>query len=398
MWRFLLFLYLVPSSVLALVPRKVQGVEQGGSSSRVTVYFVTDRKATADKPPLSPYGTERSKDLTYGTAHVSVPPNHTPGVMEEPSRWKLQFSPDVGKNVVLLDATAMRSTEFFDIVKQQTGLGGTHPALIIIHGFWTRFDEAVRRAAQVKYDIGFDGPVIAYTWPSYGEAILYVADENNAEWTVRHLRDFLTDFSREVPGSTEVIAHSMGNRILAHALESVAACPMNPRVHLDQVILAAPDIDRETFGDIAESITPLAKRITVYASRHDQALAISHDLHHGSRAGEAGPDIVVMDKVDTIDVGDVDQSFRGHSYVFENATVLSDIASVLHGNLIGARCGFVARQVRSLQYWVMEMIGIHAGQPCTGTPFATSTPAGSSPPVSRTASRSPSSPRSASGN
>jgi esterase/lipase superfamily enzyme len=87
MWRFLMILCLVPSSVLALVPRKVQGVEQTGPSSRITVYYVTDRKATADKPPLSPYGTERSKDLTYGTAHVSVPPNHTRGVMEEPSRW-----------------------------------------------------------------------------------------------------------------------------------------------------------------------------------------------------------------------------------------------------------------------------------------------------------------------
>jgi esterase/lipase superfamily enzyme len=397
MWRYLLVVCLLPLPLFAAAPRKVQGVEQSGPSFRVTVYYVTDRQATADKPPLSPYGSARSKDLAYGTAHVSIPPNHTAGVVEEARRWKLQFTPNIARDVVFLDATPMLHREFITTMKQQTAPGSSpaavsHPALIVIHGFWTNFDEAIRRAAQMKYDIGFDGPVIVYTWPSYGDGILYTADENNAEWTVHHLRDFLSDFSDQVKATTDVIAHSMGNRILAHALESVAQrCP--PVVlHLDQIVLAAPDIDRETFCGIAETITSLAKRITVYASRHDQALAISHSLHRSFRAGEAGTNIVVLKSVDTIDVGDVDQSFRGHSYVFENATVLLDIASVLRGDAIGTvRCGFTSQTLESIPYWVMVMRSIGIVPPCVAQPAtATSAPAGSPPPASRTASRSPS--------
>jgi esterase/lipase superfamily enzyme len=250
----------------------------------------------------------------------------------------------------------MGGPAFFETMRQQTKDGGPHSALIVIHGFWTNFDEAVRRAAQVKYDLKFDGPVIVYTWPSYGDGVLYVADENNAEWTVYHFRSFLSDFSIQVPGTkTDVIAHSMGNRILAHALEGLTDCSGRSQVHLNQVVLAAPDMDRETFCSIAESITGLATRITVYASRHDQALAISRNLHRGSRAGEAGPEIVLIKNVETIDVGDVDKSFRGHSYVFENETVLTDIALALHGDSVDKVRKLAAHLIQSVPYWAMSV-------------------------------------------
>jgi esterase/lipase superfamily enzyme len=344
---------LLPCSLFALVPTKVQGIEEKGPSSRVTVYYVTDRKPTADRPPLSPYGTARSKDVAYGVAHVSIPLNHTIGVMEEARKWKGQFSPNVARDVVFLDYASMTDRSFFDAMQHQTTDGGPHSALIVIHGFWTNFDEAIRRAAQVKYDIKFDGPVIIYTWPSYGDGVLYVADENNAEWTVYHFRSFLLEFSREVKANTDVIAHSMGNRILAHALEGLTDCSGRSPVHLNEVVLAAPDMDRETFCGIAESITGLATRITVYASRHDQALAISRNLHRGSRAGEAGPEIVLIKNVQTIDVGDVDKSFRGHSYVFENETVLTDIRSALHGDSVDKVRKLAARAIQALPYWAM---------------------------------------------
>src|SRR5258707_300248 len=168
MWRYLLVVCLVSLPLFAAPPRKVQGIETTATSFEVTVYYATDRKAIPDKPPQSPYGVERSKDLIYGTAHVSLPLNHTPGVMEEPRRYKFQFSPSVGRDVVLLDAPVMLQDDFFKTVQRQTTVGGSHHALIVIHGFWTTFDEAVRRAAQMKKDLAFDGPVVAYTWPSYG--------------------------------------------------------------------------------------------------------------------------------------------------------------------------------------------------------------------------------------
>jgi len=35
-------------------------------------------------------------------------------------------------------------------------------ALVFVHGYNTSFDNAIRRAGQLAYDLGFDGPVFAF--------------------------------------------------------------------------------------------------------------------------------------------------------------------------------------------------------------------------------------------
>ena len=68
-----------------------------------------------------------------------------------------------------------------------------------------------------------------------------------------------------------------------------------------------------------------ARRITLYASSNDEAIKLSKKVHAYPRAGESGPDIVVVPGLDTIDVSNVDTSLLGHSYFAEKRTVISDL-------------------------------------------------------------------------
>lgn len=44
--------------------------------------------------------------------------------------------------------------------------------IVFIHGFNVGFEEAVLRAAQLKYDLKFPGRVVTFTWPAGGDASL----------------------------------------------------------------------------------------------------------------------------------------------------------------------------------------------------------------------------------
>ena len=51
------------------------------------------------------------------------------------------------------------------------------------------------------------------------------------------------------------------------------------------------------------------------------------------RLGDAGPGLLILSGMDTIDATAVDTSFLGHSYFAENRSVLSDIFYLVRGGL-----------------------------------------------------------------
>jgi esterase/lipase superfamily enzyme len=192
----------------------------------------------------------------------------------------------------------------------------------------------MRRTAQIAYDLKFEGPAIAYSWPSQEGLLSYTIDENNVDWTVPHLKDFLQDVVKQSGAkSVHLVAHSMGNRALTSALremvlEQKSACPK-----FDEVVLTAPDVDADKFRrDLAPAIITVAQRVTLYASSNDEALIASREVHGYRRAGESGAAMTIVPGVDTVDVSDVDTSFIGHSYYGSNSTVLADLFELLQGS------------------------------------------------------------------
>jgi esterase/lipase superfamily enzyme len=365
MRRFAFFAILTLAAPAAFSSSPLQDVTPGPDFSTVKVFYATDRAFTGAAGPTDMFGYEQAQPptITYGTAQISIPRGHQPGIMDEPRVWKGQFWSNPARDIVLLATERVDGQAFFKAVAERAALSSRHGVLVVVHGFWTDFNEAVRRAAQIKYDLNFDGPTVVYSWPSLNAARLYFADEKNAEWAIPHLRDLLAQLQNSVgSASVNIIAHSLGNRIAVHALQLLSNSGA-AGTHFDQVILTAPDIDAPTFIELQPDIVRLCRRLTLYASSHDQALWVSKTLHTGHRAGEAGAGIIILPDMDTIDVGDVDGSWLGHSYVFENITVITDIAYCLRGESPQERCRLVQKQPPN-RYWMLSEI-VANGVVCT---------------------------------
>jgi esterase/lipase superfamily enzyme len=124
----------------------------------------------------------------------------------------------------------------------------------------------------------------------------------------------------------------MGNLALLDVLKELAAAKVSG-VALDQLILAAPDVDRDAFENMAKSIRGLAHGVTLYAAANDRALDVSRRFYGGiPRAGdvpEGGP--LVLDGIDTIDVtaASMDSLSLHHSGYAESNALLSDIGLVI---------------------------------------------------------------------
>lgn len=303
---------------------------------------------------LVQYGDGRG-ELEMGLCRVSIPKDHRTGEVEAPSLLRLEFREDPEKHIVILEAKAFEPDEFFGRLRNQVAAASRRELLVFVHGYNVAFDAAVRRTAQIAYDLKFPGAAVCYSWPSHGGLLLYSADENNVEWTVPHLKRFLTRL-REESGADAInlVAHSMGTRALTNALREFARESQEQGALFNQVVLAAPDIDAEVFRrDLAPALARTAERVTLYASSNDQALLASRKLHAYPRAGESGPNLVVLPGIDTIDVSAIDTSLLGHSYYGDNDSVISDLYRLVHESLPPHRRERLhPAQYAGLPYWI----------------------------------------------
>ena len=170
---------------------------------------------------------------------------------------------------------------------------------------------------------------IAYSWPSHGTAHAYLQDENNVEWTEPHLTQFLLLLQTTGAQTINIIAHSMGNRAVSRALAQISR--EAPMARFSNIVLAAPDIDRDVFRQLAAVMASTADLVTLYASDHDGALTVARTIKGYPRAGDCVMGIMVCDGVMSIDVSAVSTNFLGHSYYGENASIISDLYYLLRG-------------------------------------------------------------------
>jgi esterase/lipase superfamily enzyme len=74
---------------------------------------------------------------------------------------------------------------------------------------------------------------------------------------------------------------------------------------LDQIILAAADVDQDTFRNLSVAYAEIAHQTTMYVCSKDLAVEASHSLHDYPRAGLTPP-VLVVDGIDTINVSNLD--------------------------------------------------------------------------------------------
>jgi esterase/lipase superfamily enzyme len=312
--------------------------------SAVSIVFATTRqveppRAGAVDPGIA-FGPKRAGLLSFGKADVTIPKTHVVGAIERPTTFELALSgfsaqaQDPKKHVTVRNVSSLTRQELANTARERQTAARSKDALVYVHGYNSRFEDALFRAGQIAYDTAYDGTVYVFSWPSAGSVSAYLADREAALLSEPFFREFLELIGREIgDGAINVVAHAQGGDIVLGALQT-AATTAAARLRLGQIVLAAPDLGIEAFNAACAKVKPLARGITVYASASDRALAAARTLAGSDRAGQIGADggpTVALDCATVIDVTTAStESFQlNHSAFAERSTLLGDLQAVL---------------------------------------------------------------------
>ena len=306
---------------------------------KVRVFYGTDRARSGSPLPNEHYSGETIGALKLGTCDVSIPPSHVQGSGKLERPWPL-LPEDPERHVVLLAVQELAADRFTAELRSAMlrfsgdEPAGQRPAFIFIHGYNNSFADAARRTAQMAFDLDLDIVPIMYSWPSQGNLWDYQRDRRQFETSVPHLVEFLQLVRDQCQTEKlHIICHSMGSDLFQRTLDGLNAA--EPRGRIDQIILAAPDIDSLVFRrDIAPKIEPVGSRVTIYVSARDRALMASQYANRDRvpRLGiRAWDDLQRFAKIDQVDVTGVDTSINGHLYYGDHSGILVDIRGVLDG-------------------------------------------------------------------
>ena len=165
--------------------------------------------------------------------------------------------------------------------------------LVFVHGYNTRFEEAVYRFAQIVHDARVDVAPVLFTWPSGGNVDRLRLRSRQRAVFARRARSAAAGAGRD-PNveSISILAHSMGNYLAIEALRQMAIRDRGLPPKIRDVMLASPDIDVDVFRrQIAEiDAGPRTAQFTLFVSRDDKALGISSFLARDStRLGALDP-------------------------------------------------------------------------------------------------------------
>lgn len=301
-------------------------------------------------------------NLNYGTCKISVPKpeNRVAGELNRPlSVWVLQAPENAEKHFTLQKVTEHKDKdEFYASLSNQLAGSADGASLLFIHGYNVSFEDAVFRTAQLAVDLKFRGAPISFSWPSYADPVKYTFDEQNAEVSIPALRELLEDLAnRSGAKRIHIVAHSMGNRVLAGALRSMSPeARVKNKAMFREVVLAAPDIDSRVFqSQVLPHIQDNTQHCTLYASSRDRALMMSRYFHNYQRLGETEPQLIVASGMDTIDASMVDTSLLGHSYIGDVQSIVSDLHElVVVGKRPTERIWLEAELLGELMYWAIR--------------------------------------------
>ncbi len=311
-------------------PRSYAVLDSG--ASRITVFLATTRRAAQSDRAGDRFGPDDADSLQFAAVGVNVPPYSARGTgdLPRPSSFGNTFAapPNPSKEFYVASVIPADSNRFVQRLEADLATTKSRNILVFIHGFNTSFEDAAVRAAQIAADLNFDGTVVLFSWPSAASVTSYVRDQGAARNAGFHLLRLLRGtLVAAHPDHVELLAHSMGSEVIAKALALTPAVDSLPR--FDQVVFAAPDLDRRVFGrEILPRLETRATRVTLYASNDDDALRASRTVNGVWRLGLGGDSLVVLKGMDTIDATRVRADALGHT-LFGNQTFLADLSALL---------------------------------------------------------------------
>ncbi len=255
-------------------------VAASAEAEQVRLLAVTTRKASSDSQIL--FGGERATATSFAALTVSVPPNRKTGEII----WPTTTPPDPRKTFATTDARLVDLPGFRSAFQALRSKQKPAHVLVFIHGYNTRFDEAVFRFAQVTLDTGGNSEVVPvlFSWPSWGKLSSYAYDRESASVSRDALANLLLELSSQPSiGHITVLAHSMGGWLTMEAMRTIALKRGEIPLKITDLMLAAPDIDVDVAVSQGKALTGHRPRITLFTSKDDRALSWSR-LAWGSTA------------------------------------------------------------------------------------------------------------------
>lgn len=343
-----------------------------GDQDAYRFFYVTNRRLGADDGPLEErFGNERERVLKFGFFDTELEPTLGLGMIINPTDW---FQ---NEEIQLKQVQSLDKSEFIAHLRQQVQASPLRSILINVNGFRERFPSALRKTAFLSHVLDINSPVLVFDWPGdqgstprgYRRA-QRIAGESGAE-----LAQTLGLIIRQVqPERLWLVANSMGGEVVVHAFSILyqEADLADAEAEIEDVVLTAPDVDREEFNNqFKREIAALARNLTVYVSSNDRALLISRVLNRGRRLGEAtlnprNPDQFeeaarVLELVEPnselvtlVDVTPVNRTRNFHNFSLETPEFFDDLfLRLTNTNTPSNRLIYQVRTPDGAVYWVL---------------------------------------------
>ena len=392
-----------PARVLAPTPNIWNGaypegdVSPSNQTTQPTVFYITDRLADRTDG-AAVYGSERSSSMVFGASTVSFGEDldwaSLSAASSEARRSdKISLNVVSNREILKFDKTPIpftivngvpvrtrkaiqtynRKRAIFQAeIRKQMRLAGKNEVVIFVPGFNNTFEDGIYSLADIWHFSGRHGVPILYSWPAGAGGLFgYFRDRESGEFTIFHLKEFLTQLS-EIPElrKIHIVAHSRGTDVITTALREMIIASrskgQNPKTtfKVANLVMAAPDLDFAVVRQrlIAEGFGAAIGQITVYMNRGDTALGIAQRLMAGQRFGRLSQDQLkevdreIFSQVKTVSFVNVDgvRDLTGHAYYRTNPGVLSDIATIITES---APPGSSARPLRRIDgnFWNMPV-------------------------------------------
>jgi pimeloyl-ACP methyl ester carboxylesterase len=232
--------------------RPLQGVlvptaESAEGASRVPILIATTRQpATGDAGEM--FNSERASTISYAQIAVSIPPARKIGEIQ----WPASPPGDPHRHFVTASTEYLDKPGFSAALAAVAKTTRRNKAMIFVHGFNNRFDDAAYRLAQIVQDSRAPVIPVLFSWPSRGVVGLsaYVYDRESADQSRDSLQQLIDTVAlspnvREVTllyvREVTLLCHSMGCLLTLDALlsRSMRAGQIGGKVK--NVLLVAPD-------------------------------------------------------------------------------------------------------------------------------------------------------------
>jgi esterase/lipase superfamily enzyme len=259
-------------------------------TTHVEMVVATTRTRAAS--PAVMFSGGRAPEPSYADMIVSIPPDANRKIGQV--QWPQQLPGDPAVDFVTLKADVISKDQAIAAFSRLLRQSHKKEALVFVHGFNQRYEDAVYRFAQILHDSGADADVapVLFTWPSKGNVYSYLYDRDSSNYSRDALESLLRYLAKDPQvEKISILAHSMGNWVTLEALRQMAIRDGRVAAKIKLVLLADADVDVGIARQQILTLGPERPHIVLFVSEDDRALAAAKDLWQAPRLGAIDPNV-----------------------------------------------------------------------------------------------------------